>query len=183
MTLTDFQKKRLEQELAQPHLSSRDKMRIQIMLLCGQGKSQKQICKLLACAPVTARTWINVVKSEQAHRWHDFCQDGRPKTIEDHHRDRLVELFQQSPKEAGFPFKKWTSTALKKQLFKEFEIEVSARHINRVLNEAGFSTRAPSKPEPEKARGGGLESRVVIRDLNGSYNSNLSQWPTSQLKN
>jgi transposase len=141
MTLSDFQKKRLEQELSTPDLSSRDKMRIQIMLLYGQGKSQKQICDFLNCAPVTARTWIHIVKSEQAHRWRDFCQDGRPKMIEDHHRDRLIELFKQRPKEVGYPFKKWTSVALQKQLLKEFEIEVSARHINRVLNEAGFSTR------------------------------------------
>lgn len=152
------------------------------MLLCGQGKSQKQICELLNCAPVTARTWIHVVKSEQAHRWRDFCQDGRPKTIEDHHRDRLIELFQQSPKQVGFPFERWTSTALKKQLFKEFEIEVSARHINRVLNEAGFSTRTQSKPEPEETRKDASESKLVIRDLHDACNSNLFLWP-AQLKN
>lgn len=183
MPLTDFQKKRLEKELTKSHLSSRDRMRLQIMLLFGQGKSQKQICEILNCAPITARTWIHVVKSEQAHRWRDFRQDGRPKTIEDHHRDRLIELFKQSPREVGFPFEKWTSSALKKQLFKEFEIEVSARHINRVLNEAGFSTRTPSKSESEKAGGEASESKIVIQDLHDSYNSNLFLWPTSQLKN
>lgn len=182
MPLTDFQKKRLEQELTKPHLSSRDKTRIQIMLLCGQGKSQKQICNTLNCAPVTARTWIHVVKSDQAHRWRDFCQDGRPKTIEDHHRDRLIALFNQSPREVGFPFEKWTSTALKKQLLKEFEIEVSARHINRVLNEAGFSTRTQSKAEPDNAKPKISGSKLVIQDLRDSCTSNLFLW-SSSLKN
>jgi transposase len=177
MPLTDFQKKRLEQELTKPHLSPRDKMRVQIMLLCGQGKSQKQICDFLNCAPVTARTWIHVVKSDQAHRWRDFCQDGRPKTIENHHRDRLIALFKQSPRQVGFPFEKWTSTALQRQLFKEFEIKVSARHINRVLNEAGFSTRTPPKAEPERANESASGS-IVIQDLHDSSNSNLLLWPS-----
>jgi transposase len=179
MPLTDFQKKRLEQELAKSHISSRDRTRIQIMLLCGQGKSQKQICDTLNCAPVTARTWIHIVKSDQAHRWRDFCQDGRPKTIEDHHRDRLIALFNQSPREVGFPFEKWTSTALKKQRLKEFEIEVSARHINRVLNEAGFSTRTQSKPEPDNAKPEVSGSKLVIQDLRDSCTSNLLLWSSS----
>ncbi len=177
MPLTDFQKRRLEQELAKPHLSPRDRTRVRIMLLCGQGKSQKQICDILNCAPVTARTWIHVVKSEQAHRWRDFCQDGRPKTIEDRHRDRLIALFKKSPRQVGFPFEKWTSTALQKQLFKEFEIKVSARHINRLLNEAGFSTRTPPKAKPKRTESA-FDSKRLIRDLHDSSHSNLLVWPS-----
>lgn len=163
--MTDFQKSLLEKELANLELSPRDKNRVQIMLLYAQGNSQKQICERLNCSPVMARSWIQIVKSGQSHRWRDFCQDGRPKTLEAHHRDRLIDLVQQSPRSVGFFVDRWSSTALQKQLYKEFNVEVSARHINRVLNEAGFSTRHRSQPEQQKNQQEKSNSKLTIQDL------------------
>jgi transposase len=142
MKLNDFQRKHLQKALANPQLSGRNRVRIEIMLRFSEGISQKEICSNLQCSPATARTWIQVVQSGQAHRWEEFCQDGRPKTLEDHHCDRLFELVKyHSPKEFKFAFSQWTAKALQAQLLREFKIDVGTRHINRVLREAGLSRR------------------------------------------
>jgi transposase len=160
MKLNDFQRKRLQKALADPQLSDRNKVRIEIMLRFSEGTSQREICSRLQCSPATARTWIQVVQSGQAHRWEEFCQDGRPKVLEDHHCERLFELVKyHSPKDFKFAFREWTAKALQMQLLKEFNIEVSTRHINRVLKEAGLSRREQGTQDAK------IQSGIRIDDL------------------
>jgi transposase len=179
MYLTEFQKKFLEKESKKQNLSERDKKRIAVMLLCGEGKTQKEICEVVKCAPTTARHWMRVVKDGQAHRWRDFRQDGRPLKIEGHHLARLIALLRQQPQELGFRLlEEWTAKALQKQLFKEFGTKVSERHINRVLKKAGFSTRSRPKAESDQANLS-RQRKLVIQDLPDSTNSNFFQSPFS----
>jgi transposase len=148
MKLNDFQRKRLQKALENPQLSDRNRVRIEIMLRFSDGTSQKEICRNLQCSPATARTWIQVVQSGQAHRWEEFCQDGRPKILEEHHCNRLFALVKyHSPKDFKFAFREWTAKALQTQLLREFNIKVSTRHINRVLKEAGLSRRKQGTQE------------------------------------
>jgi transposase len=160
MKLNDFQYKRLQKALVNPQLSDRNRVRIEIMLHFSKGATQKEICHRLRCSPATARTWIQVVQSGQAHRWEEFCQDGRPKILEEQHCDRLFELVKyHSPKDFKFAFSAWTAKALQTQLLREFKIDVSTRHINRVLREAGLSRR---EQEPQTAQ---TQPGIKIDDL------------------
>jgi transposase len=180
MYLTEFQKRLLEKESKKQDLSERDKKRIAIMLQCGEGKTQKEICEAVKCAPTTARHWMRVVKDGQAHRWREFRQDGRPLKIEEYHLARLIDLLGQQPQALGFRLlEEWTAKALQKQLFKEFGTKVSERHINRVLKKAGFSTRSRPKAESDRANSS-RPSQVVIQDLHDAANSKLFPWPSSQ---
>jgi transposase len=54
---------------------------------------------------------------------------------------RLQELVNQSPREYGYGFNCWTAHWLSKHLAKELEIEISVRHINRLLTQMGLSKR------------------------------------------
>jgi transposase len=182
MYLTEFQKKFLEKESAKQDLSERDKKRIAIMLQCGEGKTQKEICAEVKCAPTTARHWMRVVKDGQAHRWREFRQDGRPLKIEAHHLDWLINLLRQRPQDLGFRFlEEWTAKALQKQLLKEFGTKVSERHVNRVLKKAGFSTRSRPNAELDQANSS-RQPKLVIQDLHDSTNPEHFPWPSSQEK-
>ncbi len=66
--LSAFQRKHLEKSL-EKGLSKRHFQRIQIMLLADEGKTQTQICQELGCSHSTARHWITLAKSGQAHQW------------------------------------------------------------------------------------------------------------------
>ena len=165
MKLNDFQHKYLQKALANPQLSDRNRIRIEIMLRFSNGTSQKEICGSLQCSPATARTWIQVVQSGQAHRWGEFCQDGRPKTLEEQHCDRLFELVRyHSPKDFKFSFHVWTAKALQTQLLREFNIEISTRHINRVLKEAGLSRREQVTQEKPPQSGIRIDDLHWLKD-------------------
>jgi transposase len=162
MSLTDFQRKQLQKALENSSLSERNKTRVQIMLLFDSGKSQKQICTMLQCSASMARLWVHVVREGQAHRWQDFCQDGRPVQVTKDYCDRLKDLItHHTPKDFGFAFSKWTAKALQKQLEKELNITISDRHINRLRREITRMTNLQEKElKPISA-----PSKLMIRDL------------------
>jgi Homeodomain-like domain len=66
---------------------------------------------------------------------------GRPKTVSDDYLNRLKELASQSPRHFGYPFERWTAQYLQRRLAQEFEVQVSDRHIHRLLKQMGLSTR------------------------------------------
>jgi transposase len=116
--------------------------RIEIMLLADAGYSQTKICERLGCSHETARYWITMVQSGCASQWRDRPM-GRPKTVSDTYRDRLQELVCHSPREFGYPFKRWSAHWLAKHLEQELGIKITTRYINYLLKGMGLSTRMP----------------------------------------
>ena len=173
--LSTFQRKLLEKRLEKGDLSTLWHKRIQIMLLADKGKSQTEICQMLGCCHATARHWILMAQSGQAHTCFDSTI-GRPKTVNDEYINRLKELVKHSPRDYGYVFHRWTAGWLSKHLEKEFNIRVSDRHINRLLKQMGLSTRpqSSSKAGSEGAKDisanqtSELDShanKIAIRDL------------------
>ena len=166
--LSPFQLKFLTQKL-KTDLRPEYRRRIEIMLLADLGISQSEICKTLNCSNETARFWIGMVKAGQVHQW-DNVPIGRPKTVNDRYVRRLQELVSHSPREFGYSFHRWTARWLSKHLAKELEIDISDRHINRLLKSMGLSTRSnhPSNTFNRQAEDFGL----VIKELNSESRSN-----------
>jgi transposase len=131
--LTSFQRQLLEKQLKIETIPEY-RQRIEIMLLADNGRTQTQICQILSCSPLTARHWIFMAKSGSAHNW-QAQPIGRPKTVTSDYLDRLKELVNTSPKDLGYSFSRWTGQWLSKHLSQEFNIRVSARHINRLLED------------------------------------------------
>ncbi|MBW4560380.1 MAG: helix-turn-helix domain-containing protein [Mojavia pulchra JT2-VF2] len=140
--LTSFQRKVLLKNL-QADLQPEYRRRIEIMLLADSGKSQTHICEILGCSQEMARYWIAVAQAGLAHKWNER-PIGRPKTVNHQYLERLKELVSCSPREYGYGFSCWTAQWLSKHLAKEFGIEISDRHINRLLKQMGLSTKRKS---------------------------------------
>ncbi|WP_338421858.1 helix-turn-helix domain-containing protein [Nostoc flagelliforme] len=161
--LTSFQRKLLQTSLGKD-LPASYYQRIQIMLLADEGKSQTEICQTLGCCAATVRHWTHIARAGMAHQWQD-CPIGRPKAANDRYLERLKELINSSPRDHGYAFQRWTANWLGKHLAKEFEIEVSDRHLKRLLKQMGLSTiLKPSNSEAnssEQAKG----SKILIGDL------------------
>lgn len=137
--LTPFQRKLLLKNL-QAELQPEYRRRIEIMLLADMGKSQTEICQILGCSQEMARYWIAVAQAGLGHQWKERSI-GRPKTINDKYIERLKELVNSSPREYGYAFGCWTAKWLSKHLAQEFGINISDRHINRLLKKMGLSTK------------------------------------------
>jgi transposase len=76
---------------------------------------------------------------------------GRPKIISDQYLRRLRELVISSPRDYGYPFQRWTAQWLKRHLAQETGVEVSDRHINRLLKQMGLSTRPQGQSLGQKS--------------------------------
>lgn len=160
--LTPFQRKLLQKSL-QEDLPTSYRQRIQIMLLADSGKSQTEICQTLGCCPATVRHWMHIARAGMAHQWQD-CPIGRRKVVNDQYLERLKELIISSPRDYGYPFRRWTVNWLSKHLAKELGIEVSDRHLKRLLKQMGLSTLPkPNNVEETAIRATG--SKILISDL------------------
>ncbi|MEH1938153.1 MAG: helix-turn-helix domain-containing protein [Nostoc sp.] len=156
--LTRFQRKLLLENLYKS-LPESYHQRIEIMLLADEGKTQRSICQTLGCCAATARHWMHIARTGMAHQWQD-CPIGRPKAINDQYLERLKELLSSSPRDHGYAFRRWTTNWLGKHLTKEFGIEVSDRHLKRLLKQMGLST-LPKPSNAEQAQG----CKILITDL------------------
>jgi len=172
--LSPFQQKLLKEKL-KTKLRPEYRRRIEIMLLADGGHSQTQICSVLNCSHETARYWTYIAQSGDAHKWKDL-PIGRPKTVNEEYINRLRDLVSQSPRDFGYAFRRWTAGWLSKHLAKELDIEVSERHVNRLLKQMGLSTRK-TKPQEEDSAVGNSQSQksqpakksnIVIRNLQSS---------------
>lgn len=173
--LTAFQRKLLLKNLY-TDLPNSYRQRIQIMLLADEGKSQTEICRTLGCSPATVRYWTHIARSGIAHQWQD-CPIGRPKVVNEEYLGRLRELLKGSPRDYGYSFQRWTANWLSKHLAKELGIQVSDRHIKRLLKQMGLSTR----PKPITSEDTTIESKsskISIRDLkSGSFADSVEFLP------
>lgn len=137
--LTLLQRQCLEKELS---VVTDDtlRQRIEIILRADAGDTQIQICHALGCSAVTARYWIGMAKTGNAHLWNQQTV-GRPKQVNQAFLDRLKELVLRSPRDMGYPFQRWTGQWLSTHLAKELGVKVSSRYINSLLKQMGLSTR------------------------------------------
>jgi transposase len=142
--LTPFQRKVLLKNL-QNNSQPEYRRRIEIMLLADMGKSQTHICEMIGCSQEMARYWIGIAEAGMAHKWNQRPL-GRPKIVNDEYIERLKELVNCSPREYGYAFSDWTAQWLSKHLAKELGIQISDRHINRLLKQMGLSTKRKSSP-------------------------------------
>lgn len=160
--LTPFQRKLLQKKLLE-EIPESYRQRIQIMLLASEGKSQGEICRALGCCAATVRHWMHIARSGMAHQWQD-CPIGRPKRVNEQYLERLKELVNNSPRDYGYSFERWTGTWLSKHLEKEFGVEVSGHHVNRLLKQMGLSARPKTSNENtdnQNING----NRILITDL------------------
>ncbi|MBH8552917.1 helix-turn-helix domain-containing protein [Nostocaceae cyanobacterium CENA357] len=172
--LTPFQKKILLKNV-QANLQPEYRRRIEIMLLADQGKSPTQICKILGCSYHMARYWSGLAKAGLAHQWQEQ-QIGRPKSVNEQYLERLKELVSHSPREYGYPFKNWTAQWLSKHLASEIGIEITDRHISRLLKQMGLSTRQTNNNLKQKTDDN-QDFEIMIDDLQLSCESNSFQLP------
>lgn len=162
--LTSFQRELLNRSL-QYDLRPEYSRRIEIMLLADRGQSQNKICKTLKCSQETARYWIKMAQTGQAHKWKDRPR-GRPKIVNEKYLKRLKELVSSSPSKYGYSFKYWTAHYLNKHLTEELGIKCSDCHINRLLKQMGLSTKIEPNTDKIKLTKDKIgNSRLFIKDL------------------
>jgi transposase len=145
--LTAFERKILEQSLER-ETQELYRKRLHVMLQADVGLSQSQICLELGCSRSTVRFWMTMVRSGNALRWNDSGL-GRPKTADEKVINHLVILWQQSPRNYGYDAAHWRGKWLRRLLIRDLDVQLSVRHINRLLRKMGLATRKTSLKQKE----------------------------------
>lgn len=161
----------LPTELNQTH-----RRRLEIVIRTHMGQSQAEICSALGCSKDTARHWMTIAKTEGLSHWYSGSL-GRPKRVNEEYMQRLRDLVTSNPKEHGYSFSRWTAGWLSRHLAQELDIEISDRHVNRLLKQMGLSTRKSDQVNQED----NLEQlspvikgqTITIEDLNPSLISKI----------
>jgi transposase len=187
--LTPFQRKSLQKSWQQ-NLADKQRQRIQIMLLADEGKTQVQICQKLGCCQATARHWITMARTNQAHHWQSN-PIGRPTLAHEEYVQRLKQLVTQSPQEVNvpnkdyqYPFKRWTAQKLSQHLQAELGIKVTPQHLNRLLKQMGLSTRPKLTSETEDDYPSRSNQGIQIRNLDTvSMFETLETWSFNPFTN
>lgn len=150
--------------------------RLEIVIRTHMGQSQAEICSALGCSKDTARHWMTIAKTEGLSNWYSNSL-GRPKRVNEEYMERLRELVRTSPKEHGYSFSRWTAGWLNRHLAKELGIEISDRHVNRLLKQMGLSTRnGEQADQAENLEEANLVLKgqiITIEDLNPSLISKI----------
>ncbi|ELS05078.1 transposase [Xenococcus sp. PCC 7305] len=136
--------------------------RLEIILRTQLGQSQSAICRAVGCSKETARYWMSVAKTDAISSWSEN-RVGRPRVVNDLYLESLRELVSHSPQKYGYSFKRWTAGWLSKHLAKELGIEISDRHVNRLLKQMGLSTRGDSSSQNKKNPN---RPTITIEDIN-----------------
>ncbi|MEY4520751.1 MAG: hypothetical protein RLZZ499_3351 [Cyanobacteriota bacterium] len=163
-------------EKSNKNLDHRHRRRLEIILRSHLGQSQVEICSALGCSKEMARYWMAIAKNPSSDSWQETCV-GRPKRISDEYLQRLQELVTSSPKDHGYAFKRWTAKCLSQHLAGELGIEISDRHVNRLLKQMGLSTKNSQHPASvvnESLSSTSKPGRITIQDLNPSACSQLN---------
>ena len=74
----------------------------------------------------------------------------------------------------GYSFQRWTAKWLSKHLAQELGIEISPRHVNRLLKQMGLSTRNQNQ-SIDKEKSLNQSSGIAINDLNPASLSKLNE--------
>ncbi|MFM2313518.1 MAG: hypothetical protein RLZZ04_2794 [Cyanobacteriota bacterium] len=157
------------------NLDHRHHRRLEIILRSHLGQSQVEICSALGCSKDMARYWMAIAKRPASDSWQD-TSIGRPKMVNDKYLQRLQELVTSSPKEHGYAFKRWTAKCLSQHLSAELGIQISDRHVNRLLKQMGLSTKnSPDQTKSDESSSTKSASgRISIQDLNPSASPQLN---------
>ncbi len=115
-----------------------------------------------------------MAKSGHAHNWQEQ-PIGRPKIVNAEYLSRLKELVSKSPRDFGYSFPRWTGQWLGKHLSKEFNIEVSARHINRLIKEVGAGVKLPVDVEHRQVQSGTLHQLAIVDLPERHYETRLAE--------
>ena len=159
------------------NLDETKRRRLEIAIRALMGQSQAEICAALGCSKDTARYWMAISQTEKANIWQENSV-GRPKIVNESYLKRLRELVTNNPQDYGYSFQRWTAKWLSKHLAQELGIEISDRHVNRLLKQMGLSTRNQNQ-SIDKEKSLNQSSGIAINDLNpalGSQFQDLIWW-------
>jgi len=129
----------------------RETKRLLVAIIYKRGPSAPMIAEWLDTREQTIYRWFDRLESEpvgQAVR--DRHRSGRPPKLDDADHEEFQKAVRGPPASVGYDRPAWTTALARRFLRKEFGVEYSRRHVQRLLKDAGLTWRTP-RPQPSTA--------------------------------
>lgn len=135
-------------------------------------KSVREIAKLLGIGKSSVSVWTQKYKNNQA--FEDLPRSGRPSQFTKEQFGFLKEKLKVKPSKKRFDGQSlgWTTKMVKELIKDEFEIEISTRHVTRILKNLDFSLQKPRSQHTKDSK----LARLAFKEDMGKKTSKQLFW-------
>jgi transposase len=142
------------EELYRKTKDPRLRTRAQMVLLSTEKQlTADEIAELVRESHATVLRWLKRYMAEGIEGLKDAPRPGKPSTVTDEYRERLVEAVRRRPRSLELEFSLWTLQRLADYMAEQTGIRVSDETVRRELKKAGIVLSRPqhtiSSPDPE----------------------------------
>jgi transposase len=152
LTLTTWQRRRLERQLRSTH-DARVYRRTLAVLEAARGEPASAVARRLRVTPRVIYYWLaNYARDRAPDALRDLDRSGRPTVLTASDRDLLRGVLGRSPQEWGYPAAQWTVPRLREHLAHLTGRRPSDDTIRRELRRLGYTwkrSRYTLDPDPE----------------------------------
>jgi transposase len=152
LTLTTWQRRRLEQQLRSTH-DARVYRRTLAVLEAARGEAVSVVARRLRVTPRVVYYWLaDYARERVPDALRDLDRSGRPTVLTASDRDLLRGVLGRSPQEWGYPATQWTVPRLREHLAHRTGRRPSDDTVRRELRRLGYTwkrSRYTLDPDPE----------------------------------
>jgi transposase len=124
--------------------------RRQALRLLDEGFSLNEVGRLLDIAPSSVMRWRDALESGGDEALKVRCSPGRPRTLTDQQRKKIVKLLLKGAMANGFSTELWTAQRVASLIKAHCRVQFHRGHVARLLHEMGFSCQKPERRALER---------------------------------
>lgn len=127
--------------------------RLLAIALVLEGQSRTEAARITGMDRQTLRDWVIRYNAEGMDGLHDRPRSGRPPQLTAEHLAELARLVEAGPDLDVHGVVRWRCVDLQAQIKRRFDVELSERHVGRLLRRLNFTRLSvrPRHPEADAA--------------------------------
>ncbi len=118
------------------------------------GASRKAAARAAGMNRQTLRDWVHRYNAQGVEGLCDRARSGRPPRLSEAQLGELARLVEAGPDPARHGVVRWRCVDLREEIKQRFEVEISERHVGRLLKRLGFTRLSVRPRHPRGGRGG-----------------------------
>ncbi len=127
--------------------------RLLALALVLDGASRRAAARAAGMDRQTLRDWVHRYNAEGVEGLCDRARSGRPPRLSEAQLAELAQLVEAGPEAARHGVVRWRCLDLRAEIKARFEVEISERHVGRLLKRLGFTRLSvrPRHPQADEA--------------------------------
>jgi transposase len=140
--------------LARRCKDTRQARRLLAIALVLEGASREAAARAAGMDRQTLRDWVHRFNAHGIDGLLDKARSGRPPQLKEAQLRKLDAIVEKGPSVATDKVVRWRCVDLKEVIKKRFDVEISERHVGRILNTRGYRRLSvrPRHPQADEVK-------------------------------